>query len=142
MENFDQLIQKDIDGYEGRHEELIYQAPSIYRLLTHLLDDPNLPGKFRPLIIAAIAYFILPADIMPEDLKGPYGYADDIFLAALILQQIQNTLDSDDILDTNWDGSVPIGILIENILSEEKSLIGDKRELILWYIGYQYLQPQ
>ena len=56
MMTFDQLIQEGVKAYEGRHEELIYQAPAIYRLMTHLLEDPNLPGRLRPLVIAAIAY--------------------------------------------------------------------------------------
>ena len=142
MKNFDQLIREDVADYEGRHEELITQAPALYRLMTNLLDDPNLPGQLRPLVISAIAYFILPADIMPEDLKGPYGYVDDIFLCAFIADRIRDELGSDDILTANWDGSTPILTLIKNILSEEKALVGDKRDLILWYIGFEYLRPR
>lgn len=142
MKNFDQLIQEDVADYEGRHEELIAEAPALYRLMTNLLDDPNLPGQLRPLVITAIAYFILPYDITPDDLKGPLGYADDIFLCAFIAERIRDELGSDDILTTNWEGSVPILTLLENILSEEKALIGDKRELILWYIGFEYLRPR
>ncbi len=139
MKNFDQLIQEDITDYEGLHEELIDQAPALYRLMTHLLNDPNLPGHLRPLVITAIAYFILPADIMPEDLKGPYGYVDDIFLTAFIADHIRKELQSDEILTTNWDGNFPILTLIEKVMSEEKALIGDRRDLILWYIGFEYL---
>jgi uncharacterized membrane protein YkvA (DUF1232 family) len=142
MKEIDKLIQEDIADYEGLHEDLIYQAPALYRLMIHLLDDPNLPGRLRPLVIATIAYFVLPADIMPEDLQGPYGYIDDIFLCAFIADRIRKELKSEEILNTNWDGEVPILALIEDILSEEKALIGDKRELILWYMGYEYLKPK
>ena len=139
IKDFDQLLQAEINSYEGRHQNLIHQAPALFRLLTNLLQDPNLPGRLRPLVIAAIGYFALPVDIMPEDLEGPSGYLDDIFLAAFITDQIRQAVRSDEILAGNWDGKVPILSLIQDILEQEEALIGDKRELVLWYIGYEYL---
>jgi uncharacterized membrane protein YkvA (DUF1232 family) len=139
MKNFDQFIQEEVQSYSGQNERFLHQAPALYRLMTRLLDDPNLPGQLRPLVITAIAYFILPEDIMPEDLKGPYGYVDDVFFCAFIAQQIRKELDSDEILTVNWDGSGPILALIEDILAAETDLIGDRRDLILWYVGFDYL---
>ena len=79
MKTFDRLLQEDIDDYEGRRDDLIYQVPAFYRLLTRLLDDPRLPRGLRPLVLAAIAHFILPVDIIPEELEGPYSYMMSIF---------------------------------------------------------------
>jgi len=118
---------------------LIYQAPALYRLLTRLLDDPLLPGRLRPLVLAAIAYFILPADIISEDLYGPYGYVDDIFLVAFVADLVQRELASQDILTANWDGEAPILDLLHDILAGEQDLIGGERERILNYIGYSHL---
>jgi uncharacterized membrane protein YkvA (DUF1232 family) len=139
MKSFDQLLQEDIQAYEGRHDDLIYQAPALYRLLVRLLDDPALPGRLRPLVIGAIAYFILPADIIPEDIYGPYGYVDDIFLCAFVAGQVREAVGADDILLDNWDGEAPLVPLIQDILAHEADLIGDQRERILGYIGYEYL---
>jgi uncharacterized membrane protein YkvA (DUF1232 family) len=139
MKKFDLLLQEDIQAYEGRHDDLIYQAPALYRLLTRLLDDPLLPGRLRPLVLAAIAYFILPADIIPEDLYGPYGYVDDIFLVAFVADLVQRELGSQDILTANWDGEAPILDLLHDILAGEQDLIGGERERILNYIGYSHL---
>lgn len=139
MKDFDQLIQEDIDSYEGRQDEVIHQAPALFRLLTNLLQDPNLPGRLRPLVIAAVGYFALPADIMPEDLQGPSGYLDDIFLSAFVADQIRQALGTNEILTENWDGQAPVLALIDDILSRESDLIEDRRELIFWYIGYEYL---
>jgi uncharacterized membrane protein YkvA (DUF1232 family) len=138
MKDFDQLLQEDIAAYEGRHDDLIYQAPALYRLLTRLLDDPNLPGRLRPLVLAAIAYFILPADIIPEALEGPYGYVDDIWLCAFVAERIRQEL-GDEILTSNWDGEALLLPLIGDILAQENDLLGEKRALILWYIGYEHL---
>ena len=136
---FDKAIQAEVEGYDGEHAGLIMQAPALYRLLTRLLDDPNLPGRLRPLVILSIAYFILPNDIMPEDLSGAANYVDDIFLAALIADQISRELDDGDILTNNWDGEGDVLALIDAILAQETALIADRRELILWYIGYEYV---
>ena len=136
MKSFDQLLQEDIGNYEGRHDDLIYQAPAFYCLLTHLLDEPRLPIKFRPLILAAIAYFILPADIIPEELEGPYGYVDDIWLCAYVVDMVRKENGLDEILTSNWDGESPLIPLLDEILASENDLIGDKKNLIFGYIGY------
>ena len=137
--DFAKVIQAEVEGYDGEHAALIALSPALYRLLTRLLDDPNLPGRLRPLVILAIAYFILPNDIMPEDLSGAANYVDDIFLTAFISDQVRRELDDGNILADNWDGEGDILALIDRILAQETALIADRRELILWYIGYEYV---
>jgi uncharacterized membrane protein YkvA (DUF1232 family) len=135
MRAFDELLQQEIAFYEGRHDDLIYLAPDFYRLLTRLLDDPKLPAPLRPLISSAIAYFILPADIIAEELHGPYGYVDDIWLCAYAADVVRRQLDDEAILVENWEGETPLIPLIREILDKERDLIGDERDRILWYTG-------
>ncbi len=135
MEKFDQLLAKDIANYEGRHDDLIFQVPAFYRLLVHLLDDPLLPARLRPLVLAGIAYFILPLDVIPEDIYGPYGYLDDLYLTAFIANKVQEEVGSEEILTNNWDGEAPIIPLIKEILEKEKEIIGDKKGQIFKFIG-------
>ena len=135
MKHFDDILKEHIGTYEGRHDDLIYLAPDFYRLLTRLLDDPRLPGRLRPLVSCAIAYFILPADIISEDIYGPYGYVDDIFLSAFIANEIRGVVNSDAILAQNWAGETAIIPLIDEILAKETDLIGDQREKLLRYTG-------
>jgi uncharacterized membrane protein YkvA (DUF1232 family) len=139
MKHFDQILQEHIAEYEGRHDDLIYQTPALFRLLTHLLDDPRLPSRYRPLVLAAIAYFILPVDVIPEELEGPYGYVDDIWLCALVAEKLRSEL-GDDVLIANWDGEAPITPLIQDILQSQDDLLGESGEQVLTYIGYEYLQ--
>jgi uncharacterized membrane protein YkvA (DUF1232 family) len=140
MKDFDQLLEEDIAEYDGPYSALISRAPAFFRLLAALLADPALPGRWRPLILAAIAYFILPADIMPEDLSGPVGYADDLFLCAFLVNEIRQEQGSLEILERNWYGDTPLLPLVKEILALETELIGDRRELVLWFIGYEHLQ--
>jgi uncharacterized membrane protein YkvA (DUF1232 family) len=137
MQSFDKLLEENIAGYEGRHDDLIYQAPAFYRLLTHLLDDPRLPRELRPLVLAAIAYFILPVDVIPEELEGPYGYVDDIWLCAFVAERVRREVESDEILVTHWDGEGAVVPLVEELLAGEEDLLGDKGDLIFGYIGYE-----
>lgn len=135
MKSFDQLLQDDIARYEGRHDDLIYQAPALYRLLCSLLDDKRLPGRLRPLVSSAIAYFILPGDVIPESINGPYGFVDDIWLCAWALDAVRKETGRDDILSENWDGEAPLFPLMSDILAQEDQLIGKAREKILAYTG-------
>lgn len=139
MKDFDQLLQQEIAVYEGRHDDLIYLAPDFYWLLTRLLDDPQLPPRLRPLIACAIAYFILPADIIPEELHGPYGYVDDIWLCAYVADVVRRDLGDEAILAENWEGEAPLMPLIAEVLDKEQDLIGDERQRILWYTGCETL---
>jgi uncharacterized membrane protein YkvA (DUF1232 family) len=136
MKSFDQLLAEDIAGYEGRHDDIIYQAPALYRLLCALLDDPLLPQRLRPLLLAAIAYFVLPADVIPEDIYGPEGYLDDIWLACHAADIVRKEVGTDRILEENWDGELPIEtLLIDALEGDQLGLSTEIRTKIFSYVG-------
>ena len=139
MKRFDAILENDISGYDGEFSHLIHQAPALYKMMTRLLDDRALPRSMSPLVIAAIAYFILPEDIIPEEKYGPIGYVDDIYLCAFVANEVAKESASPDILARNWEGKVPITTLVKEILDCEKELIGDKKDIIMQYIGYDQL---
>ena len=139
MKRFDSMLEKDISGYSGKFSRLIVHAPALYRMMTRLLDDRDLPRQKSPLVIAAIAYFILPEDIIPEERYGPAGYVDDIYLCAFVANEVMKQSGSLDILNRNWDGDVPADQLIMEILTRERELIGEQKERIMQYIGYDQL---
>ncbi|MDD1742152.1 MAG: DUF1232 domain-containing protein [Methanotrichaceae archaeon] len=139
MKRFDKLLEDDISGYEGKFSDLIREAPAFFRLMTRLLDDPLLPEKLSQLVIAAMAYFIKPLDIIPEENLGPQGYVDDIFLCAFVAEKVMVEAASEDILINNWDGKRSVIPLIKEILKSEKELIGDNKVNIMDFIGYEEL---
>jgi uncharacterized membrane protein YkvA (DUF1232 family) len=139
LKRFDDLLERDISDYKGEFKELIQQAPALYRLMTKLLDDRALPSQMSPLVIAAIAYFILPEDIIPEDKFGPVGYVDDIYLCAFVANEVMKAAGTQEILTRNWDGNTPVVALIMEILEREQELIDDKKDRIMQYIGYDQL---
>ncbi len=135
MKDFFNELITDIARYEGRHDEFIYLTPYWYKLMTNLLDDPRLPSRLKPLVSCAIAYFIIPADIISEEIHGPYGYIDDIFFCAYVADQVRTLTNNADLLSENWEGEGDIIQLVEEILEQESTLIGDQKELILQYTG-------
>ena len=139
MKRFDQLLKEDISGYNGEFSDLISEAPAFFRLMTRLLDDRSLSERLSPLVIASIAYFILPSDVIPEDELGPKGYVDDIFLCAFVADKVMIEAASENILINHWDGNWPIIPLIKDILKREKELVGENKGLIMDFIGYEQL---
>lgn len=138
MKSFDKLLEQDIAGYEGRHDDIIFQAPALYRLLCGLLDDPLLPQRLRPVVLCAIAYFVLPADVVPEDLYGPEGYLDDIWLACHVADIVRKEVGSDRILEENWDGELPIETLLAEALEgNQLDLSPEIRAKVLSYVALQ-----
>jgi uncharacterized membrane protein YkvA (DUF1232 family) len=140
MNDFSELIEEEVSGYTGRHENIVSEAPSFYRLLTRLLDDPDLTLRLRPLVLTSIGYFAIPGDIIPEDLQGPLGFLDDIFLVVLVADTIRKELKSEEILTRNWDGNTSLSLLIDEFKNNEEDLIGDKRDQILKFVGYEFLK--
>jgi uncharacterized membrane protein YkvA (DUF1232 family) len=81
----------------------------------------------------------LPYDILPEEIYGPYGYLDDIFLSAFVADKVWKESGSEEILTGNWDGEADILALVDEILQRDGELIGEMKKKILRYIGYEYL---
>lgn len=135
MQFFYDLLKKDIAQYEGRHDDMIYLAPEWYRLLTNLLDNPRLPKRLKPLVSCGIAYFILPADVISEELHGPYGYIDDIFFSAYVADQVAKRAGDQQLLVEAWEGEGNITELVSEVLAKEQEFVADKKEAILEYTG-------
>ena len=138
MIDFATLLGEEVQGYAGPYAELVRFTPAFYLLLSNLLRDPNLPGRLRPLVLAGIGYFVLPTDILPEDLRGPAGYIDDLYVSALVADRVRGELGSNDILHENWEAEQPLLPLIEQLLNGSKDMLGEQKEIILWFLGYEY----
>ena len=60
-------------------------------LLYNLLNSPNVVAKDKMLIIAPLAYFILPADLIPDILLGA-GYVDDGIAVMTALKTVSSSI--------------------------------------------------
>ena len=103
------------NGLSGKWSEYILFAPDLFHLLCKLSIDREVPAKIKLKLAGAIAYFASPFDLMPEALMGFIGFADDIALAAYVLNSTLNTC-SPDIVKRHWAGDQDILKLIQGIM--------------------------
>lgn len=103
------------DGTTNRWAEFLMFAPDFFHLLCKLAMDSEVPVKERAKLAAAIAYFVSPFDLMPEALVGFIGFADDIALAAYVLNSLVNRCDPE-LLRKHWAGEEDVLQLVRRIL--------------------------
>lgn len=71
-------------------------AKSAYAILVlyYSLLGGNVPLKDRAMIIAALGYFILPADLLP-DIMGLIGFTDDFAVIWYVYRRIRGSVTDD-----------------------------------------------
>ena len=129
------FLKEEIKRFKGDFEEFILYIPEFFKLLCGLLNE-DIDKEGRRKINAALAYFVVPDDIIPEEIYGPMGYVDDIYLCTLVLKEIQKKYgiellknlwecdeDFEEVLDVSYQKSLEI--------LEEKGVVED----ILEYSG-------
>lgn len=79
-------------------------APDVFMLLCRLIRRPEVARHDRALLTLALAYFLLPVDLVPDWLLGPLGFADDLMLATAALRAALVRTPGQVIAD-EWSGS-------------------------------------
>ncbi len=130
--DFYQKIRKDVKhwlndnlGKENKWADFILAAPDLSHLLCKLTADSEIPSNKKLKLVAGIAYFISPIDLLPEAFLGPIGYLDDIAVTAYILNDLINEVDPQ-IVRNHWAGDSDILDLIKTIIANADKMIGSK----------------
>lgn len=110
-------------GVEHRWLEYILIVPDFFHLLTRLVADPDVPSKHKAALGGAIAYFILPLDVVPEGLLGPIGYLDDLALSAYVINRLLNDVEPE-VVQRNWAGEGDALELVRVLLDKADKLVG------------------
>lgn len=81
----------------------IRQLPNYLRLLMGLMTDPRVSGVDKLLVAGAIAYIIMPFDLVPDFI--PFlGEVDDVYLLVLALQRLIGNAGRT-VLLAHWSGA-------------------------------------
>ncbi|MEL0029027.1 MAG: DUF1232 domain-containing protein [Perlucidibaca sp.] len=100
----------------GEWTEYALVAPDIFHLLCRLVLDKEVPAREKARLGLAIAYFVSPVDLLPEALLGPGGYADDVVLAAYVLQgMLANT--PEHVIQRHWAGEGDVLEVVQHALN-------------------------
>lgn len=88
FKDFSDTLRENLASFGGDYAPFIDCGPNLFTLLCDILDKKVLSRESRLEINAAIAYYVIPNDVIPEEIYGPYGYIDDIFVATYVLKRI------------------------------------------------------
>ena len=128
---YDTLLD-NLENYTGEYESFIDYGPALFKLLCDLLNS-DVDRSLRLPICGAIAYYVTPDDVISEQIYGPYGYIDDIYISSYVLRMVAEKHGYDFIQQyANED--------IEDIINECESksleiLSNDEIESIIEYTG-------
>jgi len=99
-------------------------VPDVFMLLVRLALDPQVPRATRGLIGGALAYFVLPFDLLPEALVGGVGFLDDLVLATAVLTQALGP-ELEPQARRYWSGRQELRQVLRDVIGAAQSLLGE-----------------
>jgi uncharacterized membrane protein YkvA (DUF1232 family) len=127
---YDRLREKILQSVEKRGGKLSENAlkalllvPDVFILLVRLTLDKNVPGSTRAMVGGALAYFILPADLLPEMILGGAGFLDDLILATAVLSQAFGG-ELEPYARRHWSGPEDLRVVLRDLSQTAQSLLG------------------
>lgn len=131
---FYELLRDDLATYRGEFDQVVLLAPDYFRLLTNLLEDPRVPAEARRTIAAALAYFVAPYDVEPEEVYGPLGYLDDLFVCAHVVRELRALLPAE-VLDAAWEAEFDLDATTDAVYDATLQRLGTRATEALAYVG-------
>jgi uncharacterized membrane protein YkvA (DUF1232 family) len=136
FKDFYDVLRENLDSYRGKYERFVDYGPDLYKLLSDILNEKSLPSEIRIKICAVLGYFVVPFDILPEQIYGPQGYIDDIFLCVYVLKEIEEQIGYN-FLDREWEGDEELKDVLNICYENSKNILGNKIDEILRYVGFE-----
>lgn len=135
FKGFYETLRETIEGEKDNvYYDLIKYTPEFFKLLYKISVDERTEWHTKLVVNSALAYFVIPNDVIPEEEYGATGYIDDIFLCSYVLKRIKEEVSSKPLLD-NWGGEEDISELVERVFKKSKHVVGDKSKKILALAG-------
>lgn len=122
-------VTRTVERRGGRMADTTVRAlllvPDVFMLLVRLSLDREVPASARMMIGGALAYFVLPVDLMPEAIIGAGGYLDDLVLATAVLSQAFSG-ELEPYARKHWSGTENIRKVIQDVTYAAENLLGAK----------------
>ena len=127
---YDHLRDRVVETVERRSGRLgsntvqaLLLVPDVFMLLLRISLDKNVPKGQRALVASALAYFVLPIDLLPEAILGPVGTIDDLVLGLAMLSQAFGK-DLEPFAEKYWSGPKSVRTVLRDVLGAAESLLG------------------
>lgn len=134
FKDFSDTLRENLASFDGEYAPFIDCGPNLFTLLCDVLDKKVLSRESRLEINSAIAYYVIPNDVIPEEIYGPYGYIDDIFVATYVLKRIADE-HGYEFLQESWKPKNNVKDVIDECYDNSLELLEDKVYPILSYCG-------
>ncbi len=132
--DFYDTLRENLQNFRGKYDSYIDYGPDLFKLLVTLLENEKVTREQKTLINAALAYYIAPNDIIPEEIYGPFGYVDDIFICVYVLKELEKELGYK-LLHELWDGEGELKEVVDECYEKSNEVVKDKIDDILKYVG-------
>jgi uncharacterized membrane protein YkvA (DUF1232 family) len=133
MAQFVDSLVSEVKQYQGPEADLVKLAPSLFKALANLLDDPSLDPSLRLQVAAALGYFVAPFDAVP-DAEGAAGYLDDIFVALHVLRAARDSA-GDGVMDIAWPDQGYSSQKLDEWYDRTQRILGNAVRGALRFIG-------
>lgn len=134
FKDFYDVLCENLESYQGEYASFIDYGPKLFKLLTDVLEKEEVNSEYRLEISAAIAYYVVPMDVIPEQIYGPYGYIDDIFITVYVIKKLADEFGYE-FLEEVWGEEQNLESVTEECYTKSKEVLEDKSEKILSYVG-------
>lgn len=96
-------------------------------LLYHTLQSPSLSIKDKVAVIASLAYFILPVDLIPDVMVG-VGYTEDILVIMAMLKKVSKFITPEILEQTKKQCLDIFGEVDDKVIDNVNNAIADKNQ--------------
>ncbi len=129
------FLKEEINRFRGEFDDFILHIPNFFRLLSNILNE-DIDSEDRKKVNCALGYFVAPRDVIPEEIYGPLGYIDDIFLCCHVLKDLKEKYGSE-LLKSCWEADEDIEKVLEYSYEKSKEEIEERgiKDEILKYSG-------
>lgn len=135
FKDFYYTLKENLESYNGEYASFIDCGPNLFKLLCDVLDEEAIDRETRNEICSAIAYYVVPMDIIPEQIYGPYGYIDDIYITVYVLRNVAEKYGYD-LLQEVWDFPNNVKEVMDDCYEKSFEVLEeDQIESILAYVG-------
>jgi uncharacterized membrane protein YkvA (DUF1232 family) len=135
MKSYCDFLREELDNFEGDFDKFIFYIPDFFKLLCNLLDEDIKPEDRRK-INSALAYFVTPNDVISDEIYGPMGYVDDIYLCTVVLKEIQEKYGFD-LLNKLWSHDEDLDYVLEYSYNKSYQILEEQNlvDEVLRYSG-------
>lgn len=134
FQDYYDVLSYNLETYKGEYAAFIDNGPALFKFLNDLLINKELSSEYKLKISAAIAYYVVPMDVIPEQIYGPYGYIDDIFISSYVIKLLADEYGYP-YLQKFWKEDEELELVVEECLEKSSEILEDKTEEVLEFVG-------